>query len=151
LERWRLIRGLGLHVNGFPVGKGFVRCTLDLDANGMDHAVDAFGIQFSFGNPLLENVHYRHKRLCVYTSLSSLCPYHGTIPTHSVVAAHRAVSQTFHTLSYPLGGLRKGIFVHSLPLMPLFSFRHVFSHHSVNNCPSFLQSSNLPYTIRDEA
>ena len=47
-----VVRGLGLHVDGFPVGKGFVRCTLDLDRNGMDHAVDAFGIQLSFAKPI---------------------------------------------------------------------------------------------------
>lgn len=52
MERWRLVRGLGLHVNGFPVGKGFVRCTLDLDRNGMDHAVDAFGIGMHTISPI---------------------------------------------------------------------------------------------------
>ena len=58
---WRLVGGLGLHVNYFPVGKIFVRRTLDLDVDTGWTAQWTLSvlecIRFSFGNPFLENAH----------------------------------------------------------------------------------------------
>ena len=61
LERWRLVGGLGLHVDYFPVGKIFVHRTLDLDVDTGWTAQWTLSvlecIRFSFGNPFLENAH----------------------------------------------------------------------------------------------